>query len=138
MGLIRSKNLSAAKATCDEWFSKYIRLRDANHNGLCRCITCSTVKHWSDMDCGHFQSRRFTATRWEEKNAHAQCQSCNNYGSGEQYRHGIEIDSLYGAGTAQELEEMARLLHKWNKDEVMAMARYYKQECEQLIKEKII
>jgi hypothetical protein len=90
------------------------------------------------MDCGHFQSRRFTATRWEEKNAHAQCQSCNNYGSGEQYRHGIEIDSLYGAGTAQELEEMARLLHKWNKDEVMAMARYYKQECEQLIKEKII
>ena len=138
MGLKRSKNLSAAKATCDEWFSKYIRLRDANQNGLCKCVTCSTVKHWSDMDCGHFQSRRYTATRWDEKNAHAQCQACNNYGSGEQYIHGIEIDALYGAGTAQVLQDTARLIHKWTKDDVMAMARYYKQETELLIKEKNI
>ena len=136
MGLSKSKNLSTAKKTCDEWFSKYVRIRDANPNGLCKCITCNTVKYWNEMDCGHFQSRRFTATRWNEQNAHAQCQSCNNYGSGEQYRHGIEIDALYGAGTAKELEKESRILHKWNKEEVMQYSRYLKQETEKLAKQK--
>ena len=136
MGLSKSKNLSTAKKTCDTWFSKYIRIRDANHNGLCKCVTCDTVKHWKEMDCGHFQSRRFMATRWQEQNAHAQCQSCNKYNAGEQYRHGIEIDLLYGEGTADYLEKLSRSIVKLNKVEVMELAQYYQQETIKLAKQK--
>jgi hypothetical protein len=138
MGLNRSKNLSSAKDTCDTWFSKYVRLRDANHNELCKCVTCNTIKHWKEMDCGHFQSRRFSATRYHEQNAHAQCQSCNKYNAGEQYRHGIEIDLLYGEGTADYLEQLSRSMIKLNKVEVMELAQYYKQEAEKIAKEKAI
>ena len=136
MGLSKSKNLSTAKKTCDAWFSKYIRIRDANHNGLCKCVTCDTVKTWKEMDCGHFQSRRFMATRWHEQNAHAQCQSCNKYNAGEQYRHGIEIDLLYGKGTADYLEQLSRSMIKLNKVEVMELAQYYQQETTKLAKQK--
>lgn len=138
MGLIRSKNLSSAKKTCDEWFSRYIRIRDANHNELCKCITCNTIKHWKEMDCGHFQSRRFSATRWHEQNAHAQCQNCNKYQAGEQYRHGLEINALYGEGTAEHLEQLARSIHKYNKVQIMELAQYFKQEAEELANQKAI
>lgn len=138
MGLNRSKNMTSAKKTCDAWFSKYIRIRDANHNGLCKCITCDTVKHWKEMDAGHFQSRRYMATRYEEKNCHAQCQRCNQYGAGEQYKHGLELDALYGPGTADFITKLSRSLQKMNKNELMELARYYQQETLQLAKEKSI
>ncbi len=138
MGLLRSKNLGSARDTCDIWFSKYVRLRDANHNGLCKCVTCNTIKPWNEMDCGHFQSRRYMSTRYEEKNAHAQCQKCNNYNSGEQYRHGIEIDFMYGEGSALELEKQSRNVRKYIKQELMELAQYYKQEAEAIAKEKVI
>ena len=136
MGLSKSKNLSTAKKTCDMWFSKYVRIRDANHNGLCKCVTCNTVKHWKEMECGNFKSRRFMAKRWNEQNAHAQCKSCNKYNAGEQYRHGIEIDLLYGEGTADYLEQLSRSMIKLNKIEIMELARYYQQETIKLAKQK--
>ena len=136
MGLNRSKNLSSAKKTADEWFSKYIRIRDADMNGMCKCITCDTVRHWKDMDAGHFQSRRYNITRWNVHNAHAQCQKCNQYGAGEQYKHGKEIDLLYGEGTAEFLTNLSRSLYKINKSEVMDVAREFKKQAEILAKEK--
>lgn len=138
MGLNRSKNITSAKKTCDQWFSKYIRIRDANHNGLCKCITCDTVKHWKEMDAGHFQSRRYMATRYEEKNCHAQCQRCNQYGAGEQYLHGQAINSLYGKGTAENIVMKSNFIQKMTKNELMELARYYQQETLQLAKEKSI
>lgn len=138
MGLNRSKNMTSAKKTCDAWFSKYIRIRDANHNGLCKCITCDTVKHWKEMDAGHFQSRRYMATRYEEKNCHAQCQRCNQYGAGEQYLHGQAINLLYGKGTAENIVMKSNFIQKMTKKELMELARYYQQETLQLAKEKSI
>lgn len=138
MGLNRSKNITSAKKTCDQWFSKYIRIRDANHNGLCKCITCDTIKHWKEMDAGHFQSRRYMATRYEEKNCHAQCQRCNQYGAGEQYLHGQAINLLYGKGAAENIVMKSNFIQKMTKNELMELARYYQQETLQLAKEKSI
>lgn len=136
MGLTRSKNLSAAKKTCDEWFSKYIRLRDSNGNGYAKCVTCDKVNYWKECDAGHFQSRRYLSTRYDEKNCHAQCVGCNQWGAGEQYKHGLEIDALYGKGTAKSLENKARSLQKMNKNEVMELAREFKQMAEEIAKQK--
>lgn len=78
----------------DRVFSIWIRKRDRN------CITCGSIKQ---LQCGHFVSRRFFATRWDEKNCAAQCVSCNVFNQGVQHKFGQEIDKKYGAGTADKL-----------------------------------
>ena len=52
----------------DRWFSKYIRLRDG------RCVTCGSQQN---LQCGHLFSRKSYSTRWDERNAYAQCAGCN-------------------------------------------------------------
>lgn len=136
MGLHKSKRLSDAKRTADKWFSYYIRLRDSNSNGMCRCITCDKVKHWKEMDTGHFQSRRYLLTRYVEENANGQCQNCNQWNSGEQYKHGLAIDDKFGEGTAKELEKKARSMQKLTKNEVMEIAREFKSMAEKLAEQK--
>ena len=74
-------------AKLDTVFSEYIRLRDSNKEGICKCITCGEYKHWREMDAGHFISREHMATRWEEENAHAQCPSCNRFKSGSKIKN---------------------------------------------------
>ena len=136
MGLTKSKNLSKAKKTCDKWFSLYIRLRDANNSGTAKCVTCDKVDHWRSFDCGHFQSRRYLLTRYNEMNAHSQCVSCNQWGSGEQYKHAKAIDDLYGKGSASELENKARGMQKMTKQDVMELAREFKAMAEELAEQK--
>jgi hypothetical protein len=34
----------------DTSFSEFIRLRDSDKNGVCKCITCGDFKHWQDCD----------------------------------------------------------------------------------------
>jgi hypothetical protein len=35
----------------DAVFSQYIRLRDADKNGICSCITCGAKVHWKNIQC---------------------------------------------------------------------------------------
>lgn len=136
MGLHKSKRLSDAKRTADKWFSLYIRLRDSDSNGYGTCITCKKKKPWRNFDCGHFQSRRFINTRYEEKNAHSQCVHCNHHGSGEQFIYAKEINAMYGKGTANALEEKARGMQKMTKQDVMEIAREFKSMAEELAEQK--
>lgn len=136
MGLNRSKNLKTAKATADQWFSKYVRLRDSDPLGVCTCITCGTKKHWKEMDAGHFISRRYNATRYESKNCHAQCQKCNKYNSGEQYKHALAIDHMYGEGTAGYLLDMSKEIKQLKKNDYMIIALHYANEAKLISKQK--
>jgi hypothetical protein len=95
--------------TLDRIFSEYIRRRDADENGICRCITCNQPFHWKDGDAGHFIQRDRMATRWNEHNVHAQCKRCNRFRSGEQYQHGKAIDARHGAGTADRLKSISQV-----------------------------
>jgi len=87
-------------ATLDRWFSKFIRLRDSDSNGYCRCVTCTKILPWKEMDAGHFVSREKIVTRWDEFNVHAQCPWCNRFKAGNQYEHGKAIDRMHGNGAA--------------------------------------
>jgi hypothetical protein len=48
-------------------------------------------------------SRRYKATRYDEKNCKPQCEYCNNYLHGQQWLFGHRLDKQYGAGTAATL-----------------------------------
>lgn len=116
----QSKTLKTAKAKADKYFSQFIRQRDKGKP----CITCGTYS--DNMDAGHFMSRRFEATRYDEKNCHSQCLKCNRFEYGNQYEHGMSIDRLYGEGTAHELHLKSKMFCKRSKYDYEQIAEYYR------------
>ena len=115
------KKLSRSKLVkkLDTVFSKYIRISNADKNGYCTCVTCGVVKHWKEIQAGHFQSRKFYSLRWSERNVKPQCVGCNMFRQGEQYKYSLflgkdEAEVLYLKSketvkfTNYELEEMIK------------------------------
>jgi hypothetical protein len=103
----KKRKLKIKRTTADQWFSKYIRLRDIIQGEYCRCCTCGKIIHWKyQAECGHFVTRDRSTTRFNEQNCHAQCNYCNCEKHGEQYRHGEYIDKKYGKGAAQKLTDL--------------------------------
>lgn len=62
----KPKRASATK-TCDAMFGKIIRARGA-------CQDCGQPY---DLQCAHGFSRRYRATRWDERNSFALCRGCH-------------------------------------------------------------
>tara|TARA_R100001460_G_scaffold94390_1_gene136470 strand:- start:391 stop:789 length:399 start_codon:yes stop_codon:yes gene_type:complete len=115
------KKLSRSKLVkkLDTVFSKYIRISSADKNGYCTCVTCGVVKHWKEIQAGHFMSRKHYSTRWDERNVASQCVSCNMFKQGEQYKFSLflgkdQAEVLYLKSketvkfTNNELEEMIK------------------------------
>ena len=115
----------------DKYFSEYIRRSHAK-NDLCKCITCGAIKHWKDIHCGHFMSRRYQATRYDEKNTAPQCAGCNTYNQGRQYEFSRWIDATYGEGTADNLLMKSQMLCKRTKYDFEQISEEYKQKLKQL------
>jgi len=133
------KTISKLKKELDKWFSLYIRLRDANEYGMVQCFTCGIVRGYKDgMQNGHFQSRKHMATRFDEENCQVQCIKCNIFDSGQQYLFSLRLDEKYGAGTSEELEYLARTIHKVSRVEYEEKISYYKNLVENLKEEKEI
>ncbi len=91
----------------DKHFSLAIRLRDSS-NGVGECITCNKKLHYKEAHAGHFQKRRYYATRWDEENVNLQCSACNTFGDGEQFKYARALKLKYGDEVPEKLEIMAR------------------------------
>lgn len=83
----------------DAVFSEYIRRRYAK-NDIAECVTCGKKDHWKKLQAGHFMSRKHYSTRWDERNVEVQCNACNVFRYGEQYKFSIYLgkelsDELY-------------------------------------------
>jgi hypothetical protein len=121
-----AKKLSRSKLIkkLDTIFSKYIRQRDAKKE-IATCFTCGKKAHWKKLQNGHFQSRRFYATRWDEINCQVQCAGCNVFKYGEQFTFGLNLDSKFGAGTAQRLHTKARVITKLSSPDIEELILMY-------------
>lgn len=119
-------------AKLDTVFSEWVRLRDSDKNGICKCITCGDFKHWRDIDCGHFITRDNMGTRWEEENCHAQCAHCNRFKSGKQFEHGLAVDKVHGPGTTSKLLVKSKGVCNWQDFEIEAMYKYYKSKVREI------
>ena len=63
-----------------EWFSRYIRLKTADSSGMVKCFTCGRVKHWKEMDAGHYKSQgHHKKLKFFEPNVRCQCTRCNRF-----------------------------------------------------------
>ena len=123
----QSKNKKLAKAKADKYFSEYIRLRDADSNGIATCCTCGARDHWRQMDAGHFITRDRLATRYHEQNCHAQCRLCNRFQGGHQYKHAKHVEDKYGREVPDEILELSQQTTKWNQTDFELCAERYRE-----------
>ncbi len=136
--LKRVKQPSKKTVKRNAWgvFSKYIRLRDclrttgtSTHG---KCITCGKLLSISFCDAGHFVSRRYNSTLFDEKNCHLQCRYCNRYLNGNLLEYRRQIIKLYGEGVDIELEDKAMEIKKYSINDLTKLAEYYRIEVEKL------
>lgn len=90
-------------------FGKYIRKRD---RGI--CYTCGKPGN----QAGHYISQGSSGTlaKFNEKNVHCQCVSCNHFKSGNLRVYGLNLERDYGFGILQELEELKNKTFKADQD----------------------
>ena len=105
----------------DTIFSKYIRLRDADKEGYCRCCTCGEKTHWSKIQAGHFISRKHYSTRWDEANVNAQCVKCNVFKYGEAYLYSLYL----GENLSEELYFKSKQTIKFTDADIQDMIDTY-------------
>jgi hypothetical protein len=74
LGANKRKSQAQLKKQLDKVFSIYIRQKYGD-----TCYTCGTTGR---LQCGHYISRQYLATRWDENNCRPQCVGCNIFGHG--------------------------------------------------------
>jgi len=119
-----AKTQAKLKKDLDTIFSRFIRQKYADENGMVRCYTCSTTKHWKEMQNGHWIPRNYLATRFSENNCRVQCVSCNVFHGGRPdefavnlLREGVDIVSMM-----QSKHEVFKIDRHWYE----AKIAYYK------------
>lgn len=101
-------------------FSKYIRQKWAV-NDICECITCDQPFHVKKIQAGHFISRRYLNTIFDEQNVMPQCYRCNVLLHGQQWLFGKKLDLMFGNGTAEKLYNKSLIKKKFTPDELKTL-----------------
>lgn len=104
---VKTRSLSKYKKELDAVFSKYIRAKYQK-----TCFTCNASGKM--LQCGHFVSRMYLATRWEEDNCRPQCVGCNIWGSGKPLDFEENLTKELGAKRVQELKDARKQVLKLN------------------------
>lgn len=116
----------------DRVFSEYIRRRNADCNGRVKCCTCPTIKHWKQMDCGHYYRRAHLSVRVNEINAHAQCVHCNRFLDGNITNYILFMKSKYSAEQLDDLLMKTNLTEKFMQFEIDELTKYYQDKINEL------
>lgn len=120
----------------DRVFSKYIRMRDADQWGNVKCPICKFIDYpWQQMECAHFIKRSHFKTRWDEKNAIATCQACN-----QQSEHNEQIQAKFTEVMRERFESLnltslyaaARQEAKFTRSELLELIKYYQLKIKEL------
>lgn len=116
----------------DKLFSLYIRHSHKNpKTDLVECFTCGRSYEVKKIQAGHFQSRRFYSTRWDEDNVKPQCYGCNVGRQGEQYIFAKNLNNLK-TGLAEDMEAKSRLIVKYMDFELLELIEIYKKKLKEL------
>lgn len=129
--LIEDEDLSSLIEDADTVFSRFIRLKYANENGIVKCYTCDTKKHWTMMQNGHFVGRANLFARWDERNCRPQCSVCNEVKRGNlsAYRENLDKENY---GVAEYLLDEMKLVYKPTRDEIRSVISEYSEKVKQL------
>ena len=122
---MRKKTAKTLRRELDTVFSRYIRRRDANESGKGHCVTCGL---FTELECGHFVPRQYTATRWDHRNSHGQCSRCNRWLHGDQATYYEAMIQKYGQDVVSELMRLKKTTRKYTLAELQEMIGKYSEK----------
>lgn len=127
------KNLSSAKKKAWAALSKAVRYAHAYDGDNCKCVTCETVKHWKEMQAGHFIPKvQGNGIYFEIENVHPQCYRCNINLGGNGAEYYPYMLKTYGQGMIDILKEKQREIVKFSIFDYQEMEQHYKQEFKRI------
>lgn len=102
--------------------SEYSRRKHADHAGMVKCVSCTRILFWREMDAGHFvhggHGGKLNRVSYDRRNISPQCQRCNRacmvrYGKGASASahaaYTAHMVQQYGGGIVYELETIKRM-----------------------------
>lgn len=115
-------------------FNTFVRLRDYGKPCICCGLPLADSQgvRGQGYDCGHYRSVGSAKhLRFDERNAHGQRKQCNLYGAGRavDYRRGLVVRIGLAAVEALEADNT---VHKWTRDELIAIRETYKRKAKEL------
>lgn len=81
-------------------FSKCVRMKGADEEGMTRCYTCNEIFHWKKLQAGHFHHRRLD---FDKRNVHKQCPQCNKWKRGNLAIYGTKLAAELGVDGVKQL-----------------------------------
>lgn len=123
---MKKPTFRSLKNKLDKVFSEWIRRRHATSKGDAVCVSCHAVKPWKQMQAGHYVSRVHLATRWDDRNAHVQCGSCNVLRRGNYSEYTEFMLRKYGPGIIEDLNRKKRAMVKYTISDLESFIEDYK------------
>jgi Bacteriophage Lambda NinG protein len=120
-------------ADLDAVFSRYIRHKYADKDGLVKCYTCPAIEPIAMIENGHYISRSHMYLRWDERNNRPQCSVCNNLKHGNIAVYTANLEKEH-PGLPDILMEESRMVYKWSREELKSLIGEYSRKLKQLHK----
>lgn len=117
---LKKSTVSQLKKKLDKVFSIWIRKRD---RGV--CFTCGIQRPVKQMQAGHYISRSHNSTRFDPKNVHCQCVSCNIFRRGAMDSYALALQRKYGLAILQELDKKKWEIKRWTIKELENLIEFY-------------
>jgi Bacteriophage Lambda NinG protein len=106
-------------AELDTYMALIVRRRDR------RCVTCGARQ---GLQCSHFYSRRYLATRFDLRNCNLMCVGCNRRHNEDPAPYLQFMLARYGAEVVAALDELRRSMHKVSDEELGELLKRYRAE----------
>lgn len=123
----KTKTISQLKNLADARFSRFIRIRDSNKDGIVTCITCkSKIPRKKAHNC-HWIGRSNMRYRRDERNCNAWCASCNTYrAERHQQQYTLIMIDRYGRKRVDEALSSMYKVHPVKKYQLEEIIEKYK------------
>lgn len=119
------KSISKLTKNLDLIFSRFVRVKNANDEGICTCYTCGHKAHYKKMQAGHWVSRFYKRVRWDERNVRPQCPMCNLWKNGDPVVFRENLVKEIGEEQVKELESMRHELFKTSREYLQQKTKEY-------------
>lgn len=126
----KEEGLGELVKEADSVFSRYIRQKYADKNGMVKCFTCTTIKPIPEMQCGHYIGRANMFLRYDERNSRPQCEYCNCHKHGNLLVFANNLEQEYN-GITEILYEEAKTIYKYSREELKQLILNLKRKIRQ-------
>lgn len=120
----KAKSLAKLANEAAELLQRLVRLKAADANGYCACVTCGKVDHFSKLQGGHFIERGRLSVKLLEEQINPQCPYCNHYG--------MKLASVVLAYRRYLVDMYGEKWVKWLEAEALKVKKYTRQELEDM------